>query len=417
MLENIKLAFQGIWSHKMRSILTMLGIIIGIASIITIVSTITGTSEQIKENLIGAGNNTVTVQLHRDGYPLQLDYEQAPDTVQPLSEEFRVSLLDEESIKSASLFRMRESYDAIYNGGTLLEGGRLYGIDAHYLDTLGFQVKRGRGFGSDDYEGGKKIALLDGNAAKTLFLTDDPIGKTIEIKGEPYIVVGIVEQGVEFEPVINTIEDYYQFMVRGSGQVFIPADTWPIVYRYDEPHSVVVRANTTEEMTIAGKVTADLINADMALEEGNILYMGEDLLKEVQGLQEISQSTNMQLLWIASISLLVGGIGVMNIMLVSVTERTKEIGLKKALGAEKKHILIQFLTEAAVLTSLGGIFGIGSGIALSFVISRVSQIPVAISLPAILIAVFFSMIIGILFGLLPAIKASKLNPIEALQFE
>ena len=139
------------------------------------------------------------------------------------------------------------------------------------------------------------------------------------------------------------------------------------------------------------------------------------MLEQAQQLQNMSQSTNTQLIWIASISLLVGGIGVMNIMLVSVTERTSEIGLKKAIGAKKRRIRLQFLTEAAVLTSLGGIIGVLSGVGLSELISKMMDIPVAISVPAILVAVLFSMLIGVIFGLLPAVKAANLNPIEALR--
>ena len=144
-------------------------------------------------------------------------------------------------------------------------------------------------------------------------------------------------------------------------------------------------------------------------------YRSQDMLEQAQQLQKMSESTNTQLIWIASISLLVGGIGVMNIMLVSVTERTAEIGLKKALGAKKRRILLQFLTEAAVLTSLGGIIGVATGVGLAQLISRLVQIPVSISIPAIIIAVFFSTLIGIVFGLLPATQAAKLNPIEALR--
>jgi putative ABC transport system permease protein len=139
------------------------------------------------------------------------------------------------------------------------------------------------------------------------------------------------------------------------------------------------------------------------------------MLEQAQQLQSMSESTNMQLIWIASISLLVGGIGVMNIMLVSVTERTSEIGLKKALGARKKRIRWQFLTEAAVLTFLGGVIGVVSGIGLAQLISSMVQIPVAIDVAATVIAVVFSTLIGVVFGLLPAVKAANLNPIEALR--
>ena len=139
------------------------------------------------------------------------------------------------------------------------------------------------------------------------------------------------------------------------------------------------------------------------------------MLEQAQQLQQMSEATNTQLIWIASISLLVGGIGVMNIMLVSVTERTAEIGLKKAIGAKKKRILWQFLTESAVLTSLGGIIGVISGIVMAQLISAMTQIPVAISVPAIVIAVVFSTLIGVVFGMLPAYQAANLNPIDALR--
>ena len=146
-------------------------------------------------------------------------------------------------------------------------------------------------------------------------------------------------------------------------------------------------------------------------------FKSENTLERAKELQEISAQTNTQLLWIAGISLLVGGIGVMNIMLVSVTERTREIGLKKAIGAGRARILGQFLTEAAVLTSLGGILGVAAGIGLANIISYVMLTPMAVSIPAAVAAVLFSMLIGITFGLLPAIKATRLNPIDALRRE
>ena len=149
----------------------------------------------------------------------------------------------------------------------------------------------------------------------------------------------------------------------------------------------------------------------------SLSYKAEDLLERAKSLQDLSRSTNSQLIWIASISLLVGGIGVMNIMLVSVTERTSEIGLKKAIGARKRRILAQFLTEAAVLTSIGGLIGVAAGIVMAKVISQMSKTPVAISVPAIVFSVAFSMLIGIIFGLLPSIKAANLNPIDALRRE
>lgn len=170
-------------------------------------------------------------------------------------------------------------------------------------------------------------------------------------------------------------------------------------------------------MTGAGQKTADLLNGRLSVADENIKYKSENLLEQAKQIQQLSQSTNMMLIWIAGISLLVGGIGVMNIMLVSVTERTNEIGLKKAIGARKKMILMQFLTESVVLTSLGGILGVIVGIILAQVISKINVIPIAISVPAAILSVSFSMLIGIVFGIIPSYKAANLDPIEALRHE
>ena len=172
-----------------------------------------------------------------------------------------------------------------------------------------------------------------------------------------------------------------------------------------------------EDMERAGKEAEKILNAALSSDQTEISYKADDILKKVEDLQNLGAAAQKQLIWIASISLLVGGIGVMNIMLVSVTERTNEIGLKKAIGARKQSILMQFLTEAAVLTSIGGVIGVLCGIAMAQTISRVSGVAVAVSVPAAGIAVVFSMVIGIIFGLLPSVKAANLNPIDALRRE
>ena len=195
----------------------------------------------------------------------------------------------------------------------------------------------------------------------------------------------------------------------------MPGRVWPIVYQYDEPQQVSVKTVSPETMSSAGKKTAEILNNRINSTNDTIEYKAKDLMEKAKGLQQISESTNRQLLWIASISLLVGGIGVMNIMLVSVTERTGEIGLKKAIGANKRRILGQFLTEAAVLTSIGGVLGVFAGVLLAAVIARMSSMPMVISIPAAAAAVAFSTVIGLVFGLLPSVKAANLSPIEALR--
>ncbi len=415
MLENIHLAFEGIWSHKLRSILTMLGIIIGIAAIITIVSTIKGTNEQIKENLIGAGNNVVTVQLNQNGNNYDLSWSPLPDTVRVISEETRQALEDINGAEEVSLYYSRSYTDGFFYLDTPFNGNVL-GVDRYYFSTYGMQIRSGRGFTEKDYTEFRKVALVDSTAAKSLFSGADPVGKEIEFRSDVYTVVGVIGPAEEFTPTINSLNDYYLYANNGSGSIYFPDSLWPALYQFDEPQSVAIKVKNTDVMASVGKKAADLLTGSQIIgTDTGFDYRSADMLEQAQQLQNMSKSTNTQLIWIASISLLVGGIGVMNIMLVSVTERTSEIGLKKALGAKKKRILLQFLTEAAVLTSIGGIIGVLTGIGLAELISGLMQIPVAISAPAIIIAVVFSTLIGVIFGLLPATKAANLNPIDALR--
>ena len=415
MLENIHLAFEGIWSHKLRSILTMLGIIIGIAAIITIVSTIKGTNEQIKENLIGAGNNVVTVSLNQNGNQYELGWNPLPDRVRVISEETRQELADISGAEGVSLYYSRSYTDGFYYLDTSFNGNVL-GVDRNYFSVYGYQVRSGRGFTEKDYTEFRNVALIDSTAAKSLFSGVNPIGKEIEFGSSVYTVVGVVGPSEEFVPTINSMNDYYLYVNDGSGNIYFPDALWPALYQFDEPQSVAIKVRNTDVMASVGKKAADLLTEKQIIgTDTGFDYRSADMLEQAQQLQNMSKSTNTQLIWIASISLLVGGIGVMNIMLVSVTERTSEIGLKKALGAKKKRILLQFLTEAAVLTSIGGVIGVLTGVGLAELISGIMQIPVAISIPAIVIAVVFSTLIGVIFGLLPATKAANLNPIDALR--
>ena len=417
MRENIGLAFQGIWGHKMRSVLTMLGIIIGIASIITIVSTIQGTNEQIKENLIGAGNNVVTVEPYQNGQQMDFSWNSVPQGIRQITEDTRQELEKISGVEKVSLYYSRSYSQTLFYQNTQFNG-KLYGIDENFLSVYGYQVKSGRGFTQGDFDNCRKVALVDTTAATSLFGGLDPVGKSLEIQNDVYIVTGVVAQSKEFAPVINSMKDYQLYANTSAGSVYVPSSVWPTVYQFEEPQSVAIKVESTDAMTMAGKEAADILTEKQIVNtESKLDYRSQDMLEQAQQLQKMSQSTNSQLIWIASISLLVGGIGVMNIMLVSVTERTSEIGLKKAIGAKKKRILLQFLTESAVLTSLGGIIGVISGIVLAQLISKMMQIPVSISIPAIGVAVVFSTLIGVIFGMLPAYQAANLNPIEALRRE
>ena len=401
----------------MRSFLTMLGIIIGIAAIIAIVSTIKGTNEQIKENLVGSGENTMEVALFQGEWQYEMSYNGIPQGVPLVTDEVVEQILDIPHVENVSRYLSRQDYNGVYHLNTGLSGGYVKGVDLNYFDTCNFIMKEGRGFTQNDFDSYRKVAVLDEDSANALFLGEEAVGSTIEIQQEPYIVIGIVTKAKEFEPVINSIEDYYTYAQNSAGSVYIPDTTWPILYQYDEPQNVMIRVESTDYMTNAGKECADILNSYLTVKDDTITYKAKDLMEQAQQIQELSSSTNTMLIWIAGISLIVGGIGVMNIMLVSVTERTQEIGLKKAIGARKSKILGQFLTEAAVLTSMGGIVGVIVGIILAQVISYLSTTPVAISVPAAVGAVAFSMVIGIVFGVFPSYKAANLNPIDALRHE
>ena len=388
MIENIRLSFQGIWSHKMRSFLTMLGIIIGIASIISIVSTIKGTNEQIKKNLIGSGTNTVQIQLYQGDYQYEMLYNGLPDGIPVRDETTMEKIKSVKNVEDAAFYTSRSDYNnSVYYGNNGISGSQVFGVDNSYFTTNGLVLKSGRTFVDSDFTDFHAAAIIDADTADSLFDGENPIGKTIEISSIPFTVVGVVDEDSKFEPVINSIDEYYTYYSDSSAsRIFVPSSMWPALYSFDEPQNVAIRVSNTEAMTDAGKAVAEIMNTNLTNSE--IKYQAQDLLKQAQDLQDLSSSTNSQLIWIASISLLVGGIGVMNIMLVSVTERTREIGLKKAIGAKKSRILWQFLTEAAVLTSLGGIVGVGAGIGLAAIISRVTSF-----------------------------KAANLNPIDALRHE
>ena len=423
MKENIRLAFQGIWGHKMRSVLTMLGIIIGIASLITIVSTIKGTNEQIKQNLVGAGNNVVTVQLYQNDWAYDMSYSANPAGVRVIDEETMKARLENLSLVEGISFYTSRSWNDFVTAGNASFSGEIYGVDRDYFSVCGYAVIYGRNFTKADFDRFRRVAILDDKASAALFDGEDPIGKIMEIKGEPFTVIGVVKSSNTFVPTINSYQDYYLYADTSAGAVFLPSTAWPMVFRFDEPQSVAVKAANTDDMTRVGQMVAEelskiqIIGYTSSGAPSGFSYRSEDLLQQAQQLQELANATNMQLVWIAGISLLVGGIGVMNIMLVSVTERTGEIGLKKALGATKRRIRRQFLTEAAVLTTLGGVTGIGLGIVLSKLVSVYNEIPMAISVPSVVISAGFSVVIGLVFGLLPAVKAANLNPIDALRRE
>jgi putative ABC transport system permease protein len=395
----------------------MLGIIIGIASIIAISSTIMGTNEQIKQNLVGSGSNVVTVRLYQGDYPFESSWSSVPEYVPMLDETTLDAVRSADKIVSASYFMQRDAYGQIWYGNKALSSGTILGVDDAYFGVQGYTVRAGRGFTERDFTDFRKVVMIDETVSAALFAGENPVGKAIEIRGEPYTVIGEFTRASAFKPTVNTLDDYFTYNTNTGGMVLIPMSTWPLLYRYDEPVALALRAETTDAMTDAGRKAEELLNATITKEDAEIRYKSENRLEQAKNLQELSSATNRQLILVAGISLIVGGIGVMNIMLVSVTERTPEIGLKKALGARRRRISAQFLIEAGVLTCLGGILGVLVGIGLAYGISKMSGVPIFISWYIIAATVVFSFVIGMVFGAIPAYRAARLDPIEALRHE
>ncbi|MBR5429289.1 MAG: ABC transporter permease [Firmicutes bacterium] len=416
MLENIRTSLRGIWSHKLRSLLTVLGVIIGIASIIAIVSIVEGTNQKLEKNLIGAGNNVTTVSLTQDDWYFDPS-SGLPAGVPMISETDLEQIRALPGAEAATAYVSRQAWNAVFYLDRPLSNGTVFGVDSAFFDTMLYRVSRGRDFTAEEYQTGRKVAILSQTAAETLFMGEDPLGQIIEIQQEPFLVVGVISSSTEDEQEeYQSINDYYMYGYESQmGQVYIPQQAWPIIYQFDEPRSVGVRVTDTKDMVSVGKRAADLLNASVT--NGSIHYAASNSQEFADDLKTLTNAIRLMLVSIASLSLLVGGIGVMNIMLVSVTERTAEIGLKKALGAKRRTILAQFLTESAVLTSAGGILGVIVGIGLAKLISVVANLPFGISVPWLLIAVGFSMAIGLVFGAMPARRAAKLDPIEALRRE
>lgn len=402
MIENFKLSIQAIWSHKLRSLLTMLGVIIGIAAIISIFSLINGNTEKMKQQIVGDGNNTIDVIYGAKSMfnsSLKKEEEKRPDFVPLIPEEEINNLSNSPEVKEAtlyyqqylSIFRQNESSAANVNA-----------VHEKYFEIQPLTLLKGRRFNEADYAGRKQVVLLDERVYSQLFPEDDGLEQMVEINGQPFKIIGVVKDE-------QANPDY------APRQSFIPANNWIFLTGKINPEPIVkLQTNNMDELQPTSNQVIRYLN--QKLPQSDFAFGVTDLSDLAKNMEEINQSSYLLLIGIASISLLVGGIGVMNIMLVSVTERTREIGLKKALGARRSVILLQFLTESVTLTIVGGILGILLGLIIGKLGTQAMGTPFVLSPISIVGSLIFSCTIGIVFGIIPAVKASKMNPIEALRF-
>lgn len=391
-LQTLKLAFRGIIDNKLRSFLTMLGIIIGVTSVIALVSIGQGATSKVTEQIESMGSNLLTINIMGRGPNTTLSY----DNVMEFSSSPYISGVAPLISGSATVEYANKNEANV----------QVQGTNADLLTVRNYSVSSGRFLTDTDVSARKKVAVLGTEIAGNLFGFVDPVGQNVKIKGYTFKVIGVMESSSSM-------------MGSTDEQVFIPITVAERIFQTRGVRTVYIQAAGKDAITPATNEITSKLNKifRVSSEENNYAYRILDQSEMLETINETSRTLTMMLGGIAAISLLVGGIGIMNIMLVSVTERTREIGIRKALGARKRDVLSQFLIESLVLSSTGGIIGVATGYFLSLGLGKVLNMSVKTTLGVTLIAFSFSLLVGVFFGIYPANKASNLKPIDALRYE
>lgn len=391
--ESIIMSWQNIIYNKMRSFLTILGIVIGVSSIIALISIVEGVTMEVTSQFSELGANKLTIQAK--GTPLKkglTDYE-----VQLLAD------IDEVNGISPTI----STTTSVVGNGQVHDKVTIEGKNASYFKYNQLALKSGRLLNSIDLSQQSNVALVSESLADTLYFGEQPIGQYLLINGISYRIVGVLEKTDQMD-MMSSISGK-----QSENRVIVPYQNLMGLVGLNCINNVeVYMQNNANVDEIIGKVELILNQAFNYKENSYSIINMEGLLDTIQSMNSMM---TMMLVGIASIALLVGGIGIMNMMLVSVTERTMEIGLKKALGAKPRSIQLQFLIESIFLSLFGGVVGLVLGVMIAFVVAFIIGFTPSISTNSIALALLFSGGVGVIFGLAPARKASQLNPIDALR--
>jgi putative ABC transport system permease protein len=401
-------ALRSLRANKLRSALTTLGIVIGIAAVIAMLAIGEGARREVAEQLKSLGTNLILVlpgTVTAGGVRL------SSGSRNTLSETDAQAIRSEIAGVVAAAATLRGSGQAVY--GNQNWATQLYGIDADYLVARDWAVASGRAFDETDLRGGAKVALVGQTVAQMLFGGTDPTGQTVRVKGVPLTIVGLL--GSKGQNAMGQDQDDIILIPIGSARGRILGQAQG---RLRSVNSITVKMADGRDMQAAEAEVKTLLRQRHRIQTGqDDDFNIRNLSDVVQAEQAASGALSALLAAIASVSLIVGGIGIMNIMLVSVTERTREIGIRLAVGARRRDILTQFMVEAVILSLLGGLVGVALGLCASLAVTRFLAWPVLFQPGAILLAVASASAIGIFFGWYPARKAAQLTPVEALRHD
>ena len=405
---NLLIALQALKVNKLRSGLTMLGIIIGVAAVIVMIAVGSGAQARVKEQIAGLGSNLMILWA---GSVTTAGVRGGSGTAQTLVEDDAWAVMNEISEIQVAAPTQRGSGQIVWGNANWLAS--IVGTTPEYFEARDWGLVNGRLFEAGEMSGAGKVAIIGQTVARELFGDSDPVDQIIRVRGVPFTVIGLLERkgqsmmGQDQDDIViiplttarNKIFGALQGRIGRVSSIFIKAKDGVDMKEAEDKVRVLLR----QRHRLSGNTPDD--------------FSLRNLTEILQAQEAASKVMAILLAAVASVSLLVGGIGIMNIMLVSVTERTREIGLRLAVGARSKDILSQFLVEAITLSTIGGVLGILLGGLGTWLVAELAEWPVQLSVLSIVLAVGFSAVIGIFFGYYPARKASSMQPIQALRYE